>query len=128
MGKTFIENILARHSKDPIVPGTIIWMDIDFRTARDFGGANVVKNFTSNYPGEKVRDLDRTFFTFDCVAPANNIPYANNQHACRKFARENGLKVFDVDMGIGSHINIEYGQAVPGSTTVGTDSHLNILG
>jgi 3-isopropylmalate/(R)-2-methylmalate dehydratase large subunit len=31
-------------------------------------------------------------------------------------------------MGIGSHVAIEYGLAWPGSTFVGTDSHLNILG
>jgi 3-isopropylmalate/(R)-2-methylmalate dehydratase large subunit len=31
-------------------------------------------------------------------------------------------------MGIGSHVAIEYGLTWPGSTFVGTDSHLNILG
>ena len=128
MGKTIIEKILQKHSSEPVKVGSIIWIGIDVRTARDFGGASVVKNFVANYPGQKVKDLDRTFFTFDCVAPANNIPYANNQHACRKFAREQGLRVMDVDMGIGSHLNIEHGQAVPGATVVGTDSHLNILG
>jgi 3-isopropylmalate/(R)-2-methylmalate dehydratase large subunit len=33
-----------------------------------------------------------------------------------------------VDAGIGSHVAIERGLAYPGSTLVGTDSHLNILG
>jgi 3-isopropylmalate/(R)-2-methylmalate dehydratase large subunit len=36
--------------------------------------------------------------------------------------------VFDVDMGIGSHVAIEHGLTWPGATFVGTDSHLNILG
>ena len=31
-------------------------------------------------------------------------------------------------MGIGSHVALEYGLTWPGSTFVGTDSHLNILG
>jgi len=128
MGLTIIEKIIASHSKDPVIPGTIVWMDLDVRSARDFGGANVVKNFEANYPGQPVENPEKTCFTFDCVAPANNIPYANNQHACRKFARMNGLKVYDVNRGIGSHINIEEGQAIPGATVVGTDSHLNILG
>ena len=44
------------------------------------------------------------------------------------FAREHGLKVYDVNAGIGSHVAIEEGLAYPGSTFVGTDSHLNILG
>jgi 3-isopropylmalate/(R)-2-methylmalate dehydratase large subunit len=60
--------------------------------------------------------------------PANTIPYAENQHICRTFAREHGLRLFDVDAGIGSHVLIEKGLALPGSTVVGTDSHLNLLG
>lgn len=128
MGQTIMEKIIQSHSKEPAIPGTIVWMDLDVRSARDFGGANVVKNFETNYPGQAIEDPKKTCFTFDCVVPANNIPYANNQHTCRKFARKHGLKVYDVDQGIGSHINIEEGQAVPGATIVGTDSHLNILG
>ena len=43
-------------------------------------------------------------------------------------AREKGIKVYDVNAGIGSHVAIEEGLAVPGCTFVGTDSYLNILG
>jgi len=128
MGKTIIEKIFSSHSKDDIKLGNIVWIDLDVRTARDFGGANVVKNFRTNYPGESVNDPEKTCFTFDCVVPANTIPYANNQHICRIFAREQGIKVFDVDAGIGSHVAIEKGLVLPGYTFVGTDSHLNILG
>ncbi len=39
-----------------------------------------------------------------------------------------GLKVFDIDKGIGTHVLIEEGLAYPGSTAVSTDSHANILG
>ncbi len=128
MGQTVIQKIIALHSKESPTPGSIVWMDLDVRSARDFGGANVVKNFEAHYPGQAPADPKKTCFTFDCVVPANNIPYANNQHTCRKFARKHGLKVYDVDQGIGSHINIEEGMAIPGATIVGTDSHLNILG
>ncbi len=128
MPKTMIEKIIGAHSKEMVAPGKIVWMDLDVRSARDFGGANVVKNFEENYPGEKVNDPSKTFFTFDCNAPANNIPYANNQQISRVFARKQGIKVYDVDRGIGSHVDIEEGIALPGTTVVGTDSHLNIMG
>jgi 3-isopropylmalate/(R)-2-methylmalate dehydratase large subunit len=62
------------------------------------------------------------------VTPANNIPYAINQQICRDWAKTQGVRVFDVDMGIGSHVALEYGLTWPGATFVGTDSHLNILG
>jgi len=106
----------------------VIWLELDVRSARDFAGANVVKRFREAYPGERVADPERTFFTFDCNAPANTIAYAQNQQICRVFAREQGIAVYDVDSGIGSHVLMEEGIAVPGATVVGTDSHLNILG
>ena len=105
-----------------------MWIGITVRSARDFGGANVVKNFRKYYPGENVDDSNMTYFTFDCNVPANTIPYANNQQICRNFAKEQSIKLYDVDAGIGSHVIIEEGMGYPGSTVVGTDSHLNIMG
>ena len=130
MGKTLVEKILAAHTDEEVVSGGIVWIDIDVRTARDFGGANVVKNLEREFGSGvgSIADTSKTHFTFDCVAPANNIPYANNQHICRLFAREHGTGMYDVDSGIGSHVVIEEGLAIPGSTVVGTDSHLNIMG
>ncbi len=127
-GKTIIEKIIQAHSRESVEPGKIVWMDLDVRTARDFAGANVVQNYREHYGDAPLDDVSKTFFTFDCVVPANTIPYANNQHICRLWAREKGIKVYDVDAGIGSHVAIEEGLAVPGCTFVGTDSHLNILG
>jgi len=127
-GKTIIEKIIQAHSRESVEPGKIVWMDLDVRTARDFAGANVVQNYRDHYGDAPLDDVSKTFFTFDCVVPAKNIPYANNQHICRLWAREKGIKVYDVNAGIGSHVAIEEGLAVPGCTFVGTDSHLNILG
>ncbi len=131
MGSTIIEKIIADHTTEDVIPGNIVWMEIDVRSARDFGGANVVKNLEKYYPNEpQIADPLKTFFTFDCVAPAKTIGYAENQHIARIFARKNlpPEHLYDVDAGIGSHIMIEKGIAVPGNTVVGTDSHLNILG
>ncbi len=128
MGQTMIEKILGAHSQEEASAGKIIWIDLDIRSARDFGGANVVKNFEKYYGDDPLADKEKTIFTFDCVVPANNIPYAQNQHTCRLFARKRKLKLYDVDAGIGSHVAIEEGYAYPGVTFVGTDSHLNILG
>ncbi|MCF2143496.1 MAG: 3-isopropylmalate dehydratase large subunit [Candidatus Heimdallarchaeota archaeon] len=129
MGQTIIEKIFAAHSKDEIKPGKIIWLDLDVRSARDFGGANVVANLRKYYPNEeKLENKAKTVFTFDTVVPAKNVGYAENQQIIRDFAREEGIRVFDSEWGIGSHILIEEGYSVPGATVVGTDSHLNIMG
>jgi 3-isopropylmalate/(R)-2-methylmalate dehydratase large subunit len=128
MGRTIIENIIQAHTSDEVAPGRIVWMDLDIRSARDFGGPNVVKNYEREYGDLPLADPGRTFFTFDLCAPACTLRYADNQQACRDFARKTGVKVFDVDRGIGTHVLMEEGLARANDTVAGTDSHMNILG
>jgi 3-isopropylmalate/(R)-2-methylmalate dehydratase large subunit len=128
MGKTILEKIIERHTDDEVTPGNIVWMDLDVRSARDFGGPNVAKHYKREYGNEPVADRTKTFFTFDLCVPASSLKYADNQQICRDFAKEYGIEVFDVDKGIGSHVLMEEGLANAGKTVVGTDSHLNILG
>ena len=109
MGKTIIEKIFQAHTRDDAAPGKIVWLDLDVRSARDFGGPNVVKSYRREYGGQPLADAKRTFFTFDLCAPACTLRYADNQQICREFAREFGAGVFDVDRGIGSHVLLEEG-------------------
>lgn len=128
MDQTVIEKIIQNHTKEDVKPGKIVWMNLDIRSARDFGGPNVVKNYEQEYGNAPLADRKKTLFTFDLCVPACSLKYADNQQVCRQFAKKMGIKVFDVDSGIGSHVMIEEGLAQAGSTVVGTDSHLNILG
>ena len=48
MGKTIIQKIFESHSDQEAKIGEIIDIRIDVRVARDFGGANVVKNLEEN--------------------------------------------------------------------------------
>ena len=124
---TIIEKILAKHSNQAtVMPDDIIDVTIDTRAARDFGGANVVKNLLDN--GLTVEDPSKTVFTFDCNPGGSDQKYAANQHLCRQYARENNIRVYDIDSGIGTHQAIDGGLAWPGSTFVSTDSHANIMG
>jgi len=126
---TVIEKILAAHSDRPVVrPGDVIWIGVDYRSARDFGGPNVVEHLSARYPDKPLADPKMTYFTFDTNAPANTTGYADNQHKCRVFARTHGATLYDVDSGIGTHVAMEEGLVKPGMIAVGTDSHFNILG
>ncbi len=127
-GKTIIEKILSAHAGKEVSAGDVVWIGIDVRTARDFGGASVVKNLKENYESPWIDDPAKTCFTFDCNVPANTTGYAENQQICRDFAKETGIRVYDVRAGIGSHVAMERGLARPGEIFVGTDSHLNIMG
>jgi 3-isopropylmalate dehydratase small subunit len=125
--QTLIEKIIAAHSIQEFVkPNDIVDVFIDCRAARDFGGANVVKNLFDNHL--KIADPARTFFTFDCNPGGSDQKYAQNQHICRQFAQRNNITVLDINNGIGTHSAIDLGLAKPGSTFVSTDSHANIMG
>jgi len=127
MGMTLIEKILSSHSEqDQLKPGDITDIVIDARAARDFGGANVVKNLVDF--GLSIDDPQKTFFTFDCNPTGSDQKYARNQQICRQFARDHGIRVYDIDNGIGTHTLIHEGLAYSGTTAVTTDSHANILG
>jgi 3-isopropylmalate/(R)-2-methylmalate dehydratase large subunit len=124
---TIIEKILAAHSgKEKVFPGDILDVKIDLRLARDFGGANVVKNLEDN--GLQVENASKTYFTFDCNPTGSDQKYAANQQLCRQFARDNKIGLYDINTGIGTHLAIDAGLALPGDTVVSTDSHANILG
>ena len=122
-----IEKILAKRTdKSQVKPGDIVDILIDARVARDFGGPNVVKTLEEH--GLDVDDVSRTFFTFDTNPTGSDQKYAVNQQIVRTYARKHGIKVFDINTGIGTHTLISEGLAWPGSTAVTTDSHANILG
>jgi len=124
---TLVEKILAAHSKyESVKPDDIVDIEIDTRVARDFGGANVVKNMKDF--GLRIEDPSRTLFTFDCNPTGSDQKYAVNQQICRVYARENGIKIYDINAGIGTHILIEEGYVFPAATAISTDSHANILG
>jgi len=126
MGKTMIQKIFENHSQSKPLVGDNIDIAIDARVARDFGGANVVKNLEDN--NLKIHDATKTYFTFDCNPGGCDQKYAANQHICRLYARKNQIKVYDIDQGIGTHLAMDQGLVLPGQTLVSTDSHANILG
>jgi len=126
MGQTIIEKIIKAHSEQEVKLGEIVDITIDARVARDFGGANVVKNIRDNELD--VENAEKTFFTFDCNPGGSDQKYATNQHICRLFAREHGINVYDINTGIGTHLAIDEGKVAPGETFVSTDSHANIMG
>ena len=127
MGQTLIEKIIANHSKhDSVKPGDIVDILIDARAARDFGGPNVVKNIEEF--GLGIDDASKTVFTFDTNPTGSDQKYAINQQIVRVFARKHGIKVYDINNGIGTHTMMSDGLSWPGSTAVTTDSHANILG
>jgi homoaconitate hydratase family protein len=130
MGKTVIMKIMERASHKEVHVGERVWCDIDWSTARDFGGANCTLQFDeiTEHKG-KVWDPGKIAFTFDLQAPSHSEKVSNNQKIIRDFAKRQGIThVFDINHGIGQHVLLENGLVKPGDVILGTDSHMNLLG
>ena len=129
MPYTIVEKILARASnKKRVSPGDRVWAKIDLVSMRDFGGPNVILKYREEFSDAPVFDKNKVVITFDLHIPPRQTKEANNQKICREFAREKGLKLFDINNGIGQHTLLEHGLVKPYDVVVGTDSHMNLLG
>jgi homoaconitate hydratase family protein len=125
---TIIEKIFSRASGRRVKPGEYVWANIDLVTMRDFGGPNVVQEYEDNFNGAAVFDNKKVAITFDLHIPPRDEKVARNQQILREFAREKGIRLFDVNTGVGQHILLENGLVKPWNVVVGTDSHMNLLG
>jgi len=111
-----------------VEPGDYIWTNLSLVAMRDFGGPNVIQEYKKNFAEHHVFDKERIAITFDLHIPPRNEMVARNQKILREFAIQQGIKLFDVNTGIGQHILFENGLVKPWDLIVGTDSHMNLLG
>jgi len=125
---TIIEKIFSRHAGKHVQPGDYIWTDLNLVTMRDFGGPNVVMEYRENFGEHPVFDKNRVAITFDLHIPARTEQVALNQKILREFVSHQGVRLFDVNTGVGQHIILESGLVKPWDIIVGTDSHMNLLG
>ncbi len=125
---TIIEKIFSVASGKGVKPGDFVWADLGLVAMRDFGGPNVIQEYENAYGRQQVFDPGRVAITFDLHIPARSEKVAVNQQMLRDFAKRQGVRLFDIDTGVGQHILMENGLVKPGKIIVGTDSHMNLLG
>ncbi len=125
---TIIEKIFSRSAGADVLAGEDVWVNLSLVAMRDFGGPNVTQEYEAAFGHRPVFDKDKVCITFDLHIPARNEKVAVNQKILRDFAREQGVRLYDVNTGVGQHIILEQGLAKPWDIIVGTDSHMNLLG
>ncbi len=125
---TIIEKIFSRCAQRTVHAGEYVWVRLDLVAMRDFGGPNVIQEYEENFGNHPVFNSKKIAITFDLHIPARNETVAVNQKTLRDFAARQGLRLFDVNTGVGQHIILENGLVKPGDIIVGTDSHMNLLG
>jgi methanogen homoaconitase large subunit len=77
---------------------------------------------------QNVRNPAQLVMTLDHVAPAATVGVANQQNQVRRFAAEQGIRLFEVGRGICHQVLVEEQIARPGMVVLGSDSHSTSYG
>lgn len=130
MGMTITEKIMARNSgRDSVVPGELVWTDIHSVMTMDYLGKTCFDKFKS-LGKKEVFDKDRVICVSDHLVPPPNQKFATMLNEWREVVKEHDITNFyDLGrQGIAHQIMVEQGHVLPGTISIGTDSHANTYG
>jgi len=124
MPMTLAEKILAAHcGRDEVRPGEFINARVDLVLASELSGVLAVEEF-EKIRGARVFDPRKVVFVMDHFTPAKDIASAELVRRCREFAREHGIRFYDVGRAGIQHVLLpEQGLVSPGDLIAGADSH-----
>jgi len=122
MGKTIAEKILSSHSGRDIRAGNMVLCEVDYAMAQD-GTAPLAIQAFKKMGGGKVFDEGRFALFIDHNAPSPSKEVSSLHALMRKFAKEQGIKLYDVGEGVCHVVGPEEGWVVAGDLVVGADSH-----
>ncbi|NHZ72739.1 MAG: 3-isopropylmalate dehydratase large subunit, partial [Aquificales bacterium] len=128
MAQTLAKQILSHAAGRPMVPGELITVRPDVIMAHDSLSPAIIKIMRERLGQEHVADPEQCVLVMDHVAPASNVATANSQNIIRAFAREEGVRLFEVGHGICHQVLIEEQIAQPGRIVIGSDSHSTSYG
>ncbi|HEX5905313.1 MAG TPA: 3-isopropylmalate dehydratase large subunit [Candidatus Nitrosocosmicus sp.] len=137
MGMTLTEKILSHSSQSrSVVPGDIIFSNVDKVMVHDVSGPGVIKVFKElekrGIKLEKVWDPEKVWISEDHFVPASDRISADNVIQLTNWAQKYGInrhyKYGMGQYGICHTISHEEGLVLPGEVYVGGDSHTNTTG
>jgi methanogen homoaconitase large subunit len=128
MGQTLSEQILSNAAGRAVKPGDLITVRPDVVMGHDSLTPAIIKIMRERLGVEHVTDPNQCVLVMDHVAPASNVATANSQNIIRTFAREEGIRLFEVGRGICHQVLVEEQIARPGCIVIGSDSHSTSYG
>lgn len=128
MGQTLSEQILSHAARRPVRPGETVLVRPDVVMGHDSLSPSIIEIMREDLEIEHVNDPGQIVLVLDHVAPASTVGTANNQKIVRQFAREEGIRLFDVGRGICHQVLVEEQVARPGRIVLGSDSHSTSYG
>ena len=123
MGRTLAEALIASRTQDPVEPGAICRVRVDFAFANDITAPPAIREFR-RMEAREVFDRNRCAIVPDHFTPAKDIASAEQVKVCRTFAREQGMLFWEPGTcGVEHAFLPEEGYILPGDVILGADSH-----
>lgn len=124
MSQTLAEKILAaKCGRAEVHPGEFINAQVDLVLASELSGVLAIEEF-EKIGGARIFDPGKVVLVMDHFTPAKDIKSAEIVKACRAFARQHGVRFYDVGRAGIQHVLLpEQGLVVPGDLIAGADSH-----
>jgi 3-isopropylmalate/(R)-2-methylmalate dehydratase large subunit len=129
-GMTITEKIMARASgRDRVAPGELLWADVHTVMTMDYLGTSTFDAFESLGVSE-VFDRRRVICVSDHLVPPPTAQFATMLNEWRARVRKHGIvNFYDLGrQGIAHQVMVENGHVLPGTISIGTDSHANTYG
>lgn len=128
MGQTLSEQILSHKAGRPVHAGELVVVTPDVAMGHDSLTPGIIQIMQEQLGVARVHDPAQIVLVLDHVAPASTVGVANNQNSVRRFAREQGVRLFEVGRGICHQVLVEEQIAAPGRLVLGSDSHSTSYG
>ena len=128
MGQTLTEQILSHAAGRGVAPGELVVVEPDVSMGHDTLSPGVIRIMREQLGAEKVFNPEQIVIVMDHMAPATTLAVANNHNLLRAFAREQGVRLFEVGRGICHQVLVEERIARPGGVVIGSDSHSTSYG
>ncbi len=121
MAKTLIEKIIGQKSGLEVKAGDIAVTDVDLAYMHEGTGPLSIEKM-KDIGKETVADPQKVVLFIDHCAPSSRKELSNDHMTLRKFAKKNGIKLYDIGEGICHQIAAER-HVKPGDIVIGADSH-----
>jgi methanogen homoaconitase large subunit len=128
MGQTLSEQILSHAAGRPVQAGDLVVVEPDVVMSHDSLSPSIIKIMQEELGAAHVKNPSQLVMVLDHVSPASTVGVANQQNQVRRFAQEQGVRLFEVGRGICHQVLVEEKIAGPGKIVLGSDSHSTSYG
>lgn len=128
MNQTLSEQILSHSAGRPVRAGDLVVIEPDVVMSHDSLTPSIIRIMQEELGIQRVKNPEQLVMSFDHVAPAATVGTANQQNLVRRFAQEQGIRLFETGRGICHQVLVEEHIAGPGKIILGADSHSTSYG